>query len=92
MRVAEYVICKGRCFYFEHPQSARSLNLEELLQLCQHLDVESVIVHMCRFNLMSAESEGEGLVKKPTRVITNMISIASAIHLHCEGGGTAAGT
>ena len=35
-------------------------------------DVEDTIVHMCRFGLTASDADGEGLVKKPTRVISNL--------------------
>ena len=86
VRVARYQMRKGRLFYFEHPLSATSWNLDELWDLVHEDDVEAVIAHMCRFGLTSKDEYGEGLVRKATKIATNLPSIASAVGLQCEGG------
>ena len=48
-------------------------------------DVFDVVLHACQFGLKSTDSLGEGLVKKPTRVITNMASIAGMLDRQCTG-------
>ena len=48
-------------------------------------DVEDVVLHMCAFGLKSWDEDGEGLVKKPTRVLTNLPSIATALSRKCTG-------
>ena len=48
-------------------------------------DVFDIVLHACQFGLKSTDSIGEGLVKKPTRVITNMASIAAHINRQCAG-------
>ena len=74
-------------FYFEHPLSAKSWYLDELWELSQHGDVEAVVVHMCCVALTAEDSAGTGLEKNPTKVLTSLPSIASAIDRQCEGGG-----
>ena len=86
VKVAEYQRSKERYFYFEHPQSATSWNIKELWELTERDDVESIIVHMCQFSLAAEDDDGKGLVKKPTRVATNLLLLASAINRRCEGG------
>ena len=86
VRVARYQMRKGRFFYFEHPLTATSWNLDELWDILQENDVEAVIVHMCRFGLIARDEHGEGLVRKATKIATNLPSIASAVNLRCEGG------
>ena len=39
---------------------------------------------MCAFGLTSEDWEGEGLVKKPTRVLTNLPSLATALARICS--------
>lgn len=48
-------------------------------------DVEAVELHMCMFGLTAVDEEGEGFAKKPTRVLTNLPSIAAAISKRCSG-------
>ena len=86
VEVAEYQRRHGRFFYFEHPLSAKSWDIPELWLLSQRYDAESVVLHMCRFGLEAEDQDGSGLVKKPTKVLTNLSSIASAIDKQCEGG------
>ena len=71
-------------FYFEHPLTASSWTMPELDQLRSRSDVEDVVLHMCSFGLSATDGVGEGLVKKPTRVLTNMPSIASALDRRCS--------
>ena len=40
---------------------------------------------MCMFGLTAVDAEGEGSAKKPTRVLTNLPSIAAAISRRCSG-------
>ena len=86
VKVARYQIRNGRFYYFEHPLTATSRNLDDLQELAGEIEIEAAIVHMCRFGITSSDSEGAGLVKKPTNVLTNMASIAESIGLRCEGG------
>ena len=86
VKVAKYKMRRGRFFYFEHPLSAKSWYLDELWELSQHGDVEAEVVHMCCVALTAEDSAGTGLEKKPTKVLTSLPSIASAIDRQCEGG------
>ena len=83
--VAEFQISKERFFYFEHPLTASSWSMPELDKLRSRIEVEDVVLHMCSFGLTATDGDGEGLVKKPTRILTNMPSIASGLHQRCSG-------
>ena len=71
VKVAKYQMEHGRYFYFEHPLNAKSWTATELAELRELLGVHCVILHMCAFGLTSVDEMGEGLVLKPTRVLTN---------------------
>ena len=72
VKVARLQMAGGRYFYFEHPLSATPWAVvEELVELREMIEVQSVVLHMCQFGLTSRDSEGPGLAKKPTRVLTN---------------------
>ena len=86
VEVANYQRKKNRYFYFEHPLTASSWQLEELAGLRDQEDVIDVVLHMCQLNLRAIESEGEGVAKKPTRVLTNLPSLAESISRKCPGG------
>ena len=85
VEVAAYQRQKGRYFYIEHPLTASSWRMPELEALRAAEDVFDIVLHACRFGLKSVDSQGEGLVKKPTRVITNMGSLAGKIDRQCTG-------
>ena len=85
VEVAEYQRKKNRYFYFEHPLTASSWQLPCLAGLMEKEDVINVVVHMCQFNLQARDSEGIGSAKKPTRVLTNLPSIAESIGRTCAG-------
>ena len=85
VKVAEYQISRGRFFYFEHPLSAKSWDLKDLIRLRETDGVDSVVVHMCSFGLGSWDKQGWGLAMKPTRILTNMPSIASSLNRRCTG-------
>ena len=85
VEVAEYQMARGRFFYFEHPLTATSWTMPELDGLRSRKHVEDVTVHMCAFGLDAEDAEGVGLVKKPTRILTNMPSIATALDRRCSG-------
>ena len=81
---AEYQIKHGRLFYYEHPLTATSWSMPALDGLRQRKEVENVVLHMCAFDLMAEDQEGSGLAKKPTRVLTNMPSVATALARRCS--------
>ena len=85
VEIAEEQISQGRFFYFEHPLTASSWSMPELCRLREHSEVEDIVLHMCAFGLRAEDREGVGLAKKPTRVLTNMPSIAASINRRCVG-------
>ena len=84
VRVAELQEQAGRFYYFEHPLGASSWNLTQLRQLLEKPTWYSVVVHMCRFGL---KTRNGGFAKKPTRILTNLASIAEIVK-QCLGGHT----
>ena len=88
VKVAEYQIKKGRFFHLEHPLAASSCSSSgELWELTRTPGVERGVSHMCQFGLLAEDGDGIGLAKNPTKIATNVPSIASALDLQCEGGG-----
>ena len=85
VEVAEYQRKKNRYFYFEHPLIASSWQLPCLAGLMEEDDVIKVVVHMCQFSLQARDAEWLGFAKKPTRVLTNLPSIAESIGRTCAG-------
>ena len=86
IEVPNYQRKKQRFFYFEHPLAASGWRLPDLMKLKDEDDVIDVVLHMCQFHLQAVDAEGIGLAKKPTRVISNLPSIAESISRQCTGG------
>ena len=82
-------ICKvqmraGRKFLFEHPQGASSWEKTDLKELRSQTGVVEANAHMCAFGMESQDSEGRGLVKKPTRFLTNSMAIRDKLDQKCS--------
>ena len=77
---------RKRGFIFEHPLSATSWQQECLANLMQDKRVYTTEVHMCAYDLKATDEKGEGLVMKPTRVLTNIRPVAENLTGRCCGG------
>ena len=75
----------GRFFMHEHPSSARSWNLPEVLEMLLKEEVELVEVDMCDFGMTASDEYGEALVRKRTKVLTNSSEVAKRIARKCNG-------
>ena len=82
---------RGGYFLHEHPQSARSWKLGCIERLASKAEVFKVTGDMCRHGMISVDSVGEGLVKKPTTFLTNSAEIADALALRCDNDKQAVG-
>ena len=58
----------GRYFLHEHPHSASSWALEEVIHIASMPGVETAVCHMCRFGMTSKDKLGTGLVKKTNQI------------------------
>ena len=47
--------------------------------------VKSVVAHMCAFGLKSKDENGEGLVKKATRFLSNSMALLAELDQQCPG-------
>ena len=83
--VAHFQRKAGRYFYLEHPLGATSWNLDCLVELKSSSGVEEALLDMCQFGLKTADALGVGYAKKPTRILTNLPSIAAALAKRCPG-------
>ena len=57
---------EGRCFLHEHPDSASSWKLPEMVELMNQLGIHRSVAHMCRYGMTASDNMGSGRVKKPT--------------------------
>ena len=77
----------GRYFLHEHPASATSWRLPEVVAFCaQHPQLYAVVGDMCQFGMTSTKPGGEEApAKKPTRWLTNSACIVAALERKCPG-------
>ena len=76
----------GRFFLHEHPNSATSWKMPEVLKLMNDLQLEKTTAHMCRYGMKSADESGGGRVKKPTGFLTNSSFLRDQLGKRCMGG------
>ena len=86
----------GRTYIHEHPLSASSWKEEAIQELLAKPGISKINLDMCRFQLSAKGPDGkEGLVMKPTSLITNSEIIAERLakrclgdhaHVHLKGG------
>ena len=74
----------SRLFAHEHPSTATSWSLPFVLEMLLRDDVNLVEVDMCDFGMMSSDAEGEGLVRKRTKILTNSDEVAKRVARKCS--------
>ena len=79
-------VSNGRLFLHEHPETAWSWKVSEVVALSQQEGVHKTTAHMCQYGMTSRDEQGTGLVKKPTTFLTNSQHIAEQLSLKCQGG------
>ena len=81
----EFQIKNKRGFLHEHPNSASSWHVPEIVQFMNKYDLTKTTGHMCMYGMRGEDKTGEGPVKKPTGWLTNSEWIKSAMSIKCEG-------
>ena len=76
----------GRYFLREHPNSATSSKMKEVLRLMSDLQLEKTTAHMCRYGMRRTDESGGGRVTKPTGFLTNSIYLRDQLSKKCMGG------
>ena len=76
---------EGRLFLHEHPKGAESWKEPEMQTLMN--DPRTFVVQgpMCRWKMMSQDSQGEGYVRKETQYLTNSYELAKVLTGQCDG-------
>ena len=74
----------GRFFLHEHPKHSLCWKVTAMQELLNKKKVLKVDAHMCRFGMMSQDSQGPGLVLKPTSFMTNSAYLADELNKTCS--------
>lgn len=76
----------GRWFLHEHPNSATSWRMPEMVKLMETYDLAKTVAHMCRYGMYYKDHMGIGKVKKPTGFLTNSQYLRDQLSSKCLGG------
>ena len=76
----------GRKYVFEHPASATSWKMPELIELALLDGAHASVFHMCQYGMTAADKVGSAPVYKPTRILTNSEVAADKCNKKCQGG------
>ena len=75
----------GRYYLHEHPAYATSWKEPCIQNLSDNFGGIITVAHMCNFGMASEDMHGPGLVKKPTRFLTNSTEISRWLDRKCTG-------
>ena len=56
-----------------------------MLEMLLRDDVNLVEVDMCDFGMKSSDAEGEGFVRKKTKIFTNLLEVPKRVPRNCAG-------
>ena len=76
-------IREGRLVLHEHPDGASSWDLQCVHDVLNLPGMSSIVSHMCQFGMATVDAEGEALVLKPTRWMSNCPAILEELHRRC---------
>ena len=76
----------GRAFVFEHPLTASSWEIAAAQELMNMKSVETSVFEMCQYGMCAEDQFGSGLVRKSTRILTNVPEVADHFSRRCPGG------
>ena len=74
----------GRYFLHEHPENATSWQMPEVIELAAQAGVGMTVCDMCAYGMEITDKDGEALVRKSTKVLTNADEVAKRISRRCS--------
>ena len=72
-----------RFFLHEHPHTASSWKMTEVVAMINMKNVETTTCDMCAYGLKSADADGEASVQKRTRLMSNCHGIIKRVSAQC---------
>ncbi len=73
----------GRYFLHEHPHSASSWAMPEVLKMLMIDEVDVMVCDMCAFGMIIKDPDGEALARKRTRVMSNSPEVLKRLNKRC---------
>ena len=74
----------GRYFLHEHPNSASSWSMPEVVEMMAHEDVDVTTCDMCAYGLKTSDDIGEALVEKRTKLMSTPPEVLKRVGLQCD--------
>ena len=74
-------------FLHEHPASASSWKMKEMVSLMMAVGVDAVTFNMCRFGMVAARNGEEGPVRKRTKAVSNSWEVLKRLDKKCPNAG-----
>jgi len=74
----------GRYFLHEHPNSASSWSMPEVVEMMAHEDVDVTTCDMCAYGFNTSDNIGEALVEKRTKLMSNPPEVLKRVGLQCD--------
>ena len=84
MKLCRIQVAEGLYFLHEHPAGASSWKEECVKEILELPNVERVVGNTCAFGVLQEDSQGVGMIKKPTGFMTNACKIAEELNKECE--------
>ena len=83
VQVYRMQLAAKRHFVHEHPATATSWQMDEMKELMMEPMVDAEVIHMCAYGMKSADELGEGLVKKPTKIMSSAPEVLKRVRARC---------
>ena len=77
----------GRYFLHEHPNGASSWRMKSMVKIMAKDNVHTTACDMCAYGLTTKDGEGEALVEKRTRLMSNSPEIIKRVSNQCTNRG-----
>ena len=70
----------------EHPAGSTAWEMPEIKLFIMQYGVNTVTTNMCSFGMTARDDQGEGLVCKPTKIMSSAGEVLKRIYKPCAGG------
>ena len=77
-------IASGRFFLQEHPNSASSWAMPEVLGMAALAGVDTTVYDMCAYGIVAEDKDGVAPAKKRTRLMSNASEVLKRIGRQCS--------
>ena len=73
-----------RHFIHEHPATSTAWKSKDMVEFMMKYEVDVTTIHMCAYGMTSSDDMGEGLVKKPTTLMSSSPEVLKRVAARCS--------